>query len=78
MVSSCRAVFTNFREPMKAISARATYNPQVIDRLFGTPAARRTTFRAIIAAQEKGEDRLEAHGLVLTRRRITIVQPPRS
>lgn len=59
---------------MKTISARASYNPQVIDRLFGTPQARRESMRAIIAAQEAGKDKLEIHGLVLTRRRVTVVR----
>lgn len=59
---------------MKAVSARASYNPQVVEKLFGTPQARRQSVRAILAAQESGKDKVEVHGLVLTRRRVTVIQ----
>lgn len=59
---------------MKAVSARASYNPQVVEKLFGTPRAHRQSVRAILAAQESGKDKVEVHGLVLTRRRVTVIQ----
>ena len=51
----------------KAISAKATYDPVVVEALFGTRAKARETFTQMIDAQEKGLDHFHAHGMTLTR-----------
>lgn len=51
---------------MKPISARAKYNPKVIERLFSSADRARDTATKILAARSSTSGRFESHGLTLS------------
>jgi hypothetical protein len=57
----------------KAISAKASYNPAVMEALFGTRERARETVRSLLDAQERGANTFKAHGMTLVRKRSVVV-----
>lgn len=51
---------------MKSISAKANYNPEVLERLFSTADRARVTTSKILAARSSSCGKFESHGLTLT------------
>ena len=53
----------------KAISAKASFDPEVVEALFGTKEKARDTLRAIIKSEESGTDTITVHGKTLTNKK---------
>lgn len=60
---------------MKSISARANYNPTVVERLFSSADRARDTANRILAARSSSTGKFVSHGLTLsTDLKTTVVE----
>jgi hypothetical protein len=59
---------------MKAISARARYNQDVLDRLFSTSERADATVRKVLAARSSASGKFESFGLVFSTNKAASVK----